>query len=207
MASAGSISGWQKAGHRVPPVPRHGHGRRHAGPRRSAGLAPLPGLVVAGGLPGDDVQPVVRVDDGDQARQRAELIVVVVLGRARPGVVGHAAGRVGDPGALLGEFQGGPLGLGEHRGLPPGRDQVEPELAFPGGQRVLGVHVGAHAAAVDLAGPQLHQFLRGRWQGRVGQDRARRVEVLGELRRDGVIEVAEPGFHRDLLAVAVVTPP
>jgi hypothetical protein len=40
------------------------------------------------------------------------LVLVVVLGRVRPGLVGDTTGGVGDAGALLGQFQGGPLGLG-----------------------------------------------------------------------------------------------
>ena len=53
-----------------------------------------------------------------------------MLGRVGPGLVGDAAGRVGDAGALLGELQGGPLGLGEDRRLPPGGDQVDPDRAL-----------------------------------------------------------------------------
>jgi hypothetical protein len=45
--------------------------------------------------------------------------VVVVLGRVGPGLVGDAPGGVGDAGALFGQFQGGPLGLGEDGCLPP----------------------------------------------------------------------------------------
>ncbi len=59
-----------------------------------------------------------------------------MLGGVRPGLVGDAAGGVGDAGALLGELQGRPLGIGEDYRLPPYRDQVEPDRAFP---RVLGV--------------------------------------------------------------------
>src|SRR6266571_4454880 len=70
--------------------------------RGEAASAPLAGLVVPGRLPGDDVQAVVEVDEGDEGHQRRELVVVVVLGRVRPGLVGDPAGGVGDAGALLG---------------------------------------------------------------------------------------------------------
>src|SRR6266568_8355380 len=77
---------------------------------------------------------------------------------ATPALVGDTTtGGVGDAGALLSEFQSGPLGLGEDLRLPPHRDEVEPHLAFPSVFGVLGVHVGAGGAAVDLAGPDLHQ--------------------------------------------------
>jgi predicted SnoaL-like aldol condensation-catalyzing enzyme len=127
----------------------------------------LAGLVVAGGLLGDDVHAVEGVDDGDEAHQGGELVLVVVLGGVRPGLVGDATGRVGDAGALLGQFQGGALGVGEDLGLPPGRDQVEAHRGLPGVRGVLGVHVGAEAAAVDLAGAELHQLLRRGRQRRV----------------------------------------
>src|SRR6516162_8115898 len=81
--------------------------------RGAGGSSPLAGLVVAGGLPGDDVDTVVGVDEGDERHQRGELVIVVVLGRVRPGLVGDATGAVGDAGALLGEFQRSPFGLGE----------------------------------------------------------------------------------------------
>jgi hypothetical protein len=72
-------------------------------------------------------------------------------------------------------------------------------------QGVLGVHVGAEAAAVDLAGPEPHQFLRRGRQGGIMQNGCRRVDVLDELHRQGAAEVIETGVHRHLLAVLRVT--
>jgi hypothetical protein len=80
--------------------------------------SPLSGLVVTALVLGDDVEPVVGVDERDQAHQRGELVGVVVFGRVRPGLVGDAAGGVGDAGALLGELEGGPLGVGEDLSRP-----------------------------------------------------------------------------------------
>jgi WhiB family redox-sensing transcriptional regulator len=65
-------------------------------------LPPLAGLVVAGGLLGDDVHAVPGVDTSDEAHQSCELVLVVVLGGIRPCLVGHPAGGVGEAGALLG---------------------------------------------------------------------------------------------------------
>jgi hypothetical protein len=159
------------------------------------GLSPLPRLVVTGGVAGDHVEAVVGVDQGDEAHQGAELVVVVVLGRVRPGLIADAARGVSDAGALLGELQGGPLGLGEDRRLPPRRDQVQPHPALPGVLGVLGVHVGAGGAAVDLAGPDLNEFLRHRRQRRLGHDPARRVDVLAELRQDRAVAVVKTSVH------------
>src|SRR6266540_3227443 len=112
------------------------------------------------GLLDDDVEAVGGVDEGDEGHQGGELVLVVVLGGVRPGLVGGTTGRVGDAGALLGQLQGGALGVGEHRGLPPGRDQVEAGGGLSGVRGVLGVHVGAEAAAIDLTGAERHQVLR-----------------------------------------------
>ncbi|MEV4161954.1 hypothetical protein [Nonomuraea dietziae] len=56
------------------------------------------GLVVAAGHPVDDAEPVVGVDQGDDQHQGGELVVVVMLGGVGPGLVGDAAGAVGDAG-------------------------------------------------------------------------------------------------------------
>jgi pimeloyl-ACP methyl ester carboxylesterase/DNA-binding CsgD family transcriptional regulator len=65
-------------------------------------LSLLPGLVVTGGLRGSDVYAVAGVDQSDKRHERRELVIVVVLGRARPGLAGDPAGGIGDAGALLG---------------------------------------------------------------------------------------------------------
>jgi hypothetical protein len=52
-------------------------------------LFPLAGLVVAFRLPGDDVHPVVHVDEGDERHERGELILIVVFRRGLPGLVGQ----------------------------------------------------------------------------------------------------------------------
>jgi DNA-binding CsgD family transcriptional regulator len=57
--------------------------------------------------------------EGDEAHQGGELVLVLVLGGIRPGLVRDPTGRVGDAGALLRQLQGGALDIGEHRGLPP----------------------------------------------------------------------------------------
>src|SRR6266540_3236850 len=62
--------------------------------------------------------------EGDEGHQGGELVLVVVLGGVRPGLVGGTTGRVGDAGALLGQLQGGALGVGEHRGLTRRRGPV-----------------------------------------------------------------------------------
>jgi hypothetical protein len=65
---------------------------------------------------------------------------------------------------------GPPLGIGEGCRLPPCRDQVEPDRAFPRVPGVFGVRVGAGGAAVDLAGSDLQQRLR---RGPAGSNRSR----------------------------------
>jgi hypothetical protein len=84
--------------------------------------SPLAGLVVTSGLLGDDVHPVVGVDESDEAHQCAELFIVVVLGRVRPGFVRDAAA-IREPRSLFRELQSGLFGLGEDGRLSPGGDR------------------------------------------------------------------------------------
>jgi len=62
-------------------------------------LSELAGLVVAAALLGDDAQAVGGVDEGDETCQGGELVLVVVLGGIRPGLVRDPAGRISDAGA------------------------------------------------------------------------------------------------------------
>jgi hypothetical protein len=147
----------------------------------------------------DDVPSVEGVDQSDERHQGGELVLVVVLGGMGPGLVGDAAGGVGEAGALLRQLQSGSLGVGEHRGLTPGRDEVEARRGLAGVSGVLGVHVGAEAAAVDLAGPDLHQLLRRGRQRRVGDDLSGRDDVPRELAGERDSEQIQASSHDDLL--------
>ena len=118
----------------------------------------------------------------------------IVLGGVRPDLVGDTTA-VGDPGALLGQLQGSTLGVGEHRGLAPRRDQVQARRGLPGVRRVLGVHVEAETTAIDLAGANPHQFLRRGRQGRVIDDRACRRDVLDGFEPDRVVEEVQASIH------------
>ena len=62
--------------------------------------------------------------------ERGELVLVVVVGGIGADLVGHTSA-VGDAGALLGQRQGGTLGVGEHGGLEPRRDQVQARSRSP----------------------------------------------------------------------------
>ncbi len=106
------------------------------------------------------------------ATKGPQLLLVIMLRGVGPDFIGNAVGRVGDTGALLGELQRCTLCIGEHRCLPPGRHQVEPQLAFTGRNGVLCVHVGAETTAIDLAGPEFHQLL-SQVAGRVDSLRVR----------------------------------
>ena len=55
-------------------------------------LRKLAGLIVAGGLLGDDVPAVEGVDHGDEGHQGGELILVIVLGGVHPGIIGDTTG-------------------------------------------------------------------------------------------------------------------
>src|SRR5882757_1872427 len=127
-----------------------------------------------------------------------------MLGRVRPDLVSDTTGSIGEPGALLGELQGGPFGLGEYGRFAPGRDQVEPYRALPRLRRVLEVGVQTGPAAVDLAGPDLHQRPRRRRQRRLTHGSTGRDEVLQKLRGSRIAVVVDAGVHAELLVVDVV---
>ena len=90
----------------------------------------------------------------------ASAALVVVPGGLVPDLVGYRVGPVGQPGDGLGERQRGAFGVGEVRRLPPGRYGEEPLVGFAGLPGAAGVHVDADAAAVDLAGAQVHELDR-----------------------------------------------
>ena len=64
-----------------------------------------PGLT--GNLPRGDVEPVPDVDAGDGQNQRAQLLLVEVVGRYIPDLVRHRIRTVGDAGRRLGQSQRG----------------------------------------------------------------------------------------------------
>src|ERR1700722_2500471 len=80
------------------------------------------GLPGAGWLAGDAVEAVEDVGDGDLEDQGGEALLVVVLGRLVPDLVGYRGRAVGQAGGGLGECEGGALGVGEVGGLAPGGD-------------------------------------------------------------------------------------
>jgi hypothetical protein len=64
---------------------------------------------------------------------------------------------------------------------------------------VLGVHVDAETAAIDLAGADLHQLLRRDRQRRVSEHLARRDDVPAEPSCDRVAEEIQASIHGALL--------
>jgi hypothetical protein len=61
--------------------------------------------VVTSGLPDDDVRAVDGVHERDEAHQRGELVLVIMLGGIRPGLVRDTVGRVGNAGALFRQLE------------------------------------------------------------------------------------------------------
>ena len=129
------------------------------------------GVVEAGPAAERSLHAVVSVNQGDEGNQRCQLVLVVVVDRVRPGLVGghRPRRRCACP---VPSAPWPPARPGERRGLTPGRDQVETYRGLPAARGVFGVHVGAEAAAVDLVGPDLHQFLRRGRQSRLRDDLA-----------------------------------
>src|SRR5262245_47313616 len=118
--------------------------------------------------------------------------------------------RVGDRpfgrlGHRLGPGERAALAVGVEGGLAPGVEQVEPLLGLAGRAGVLGMHIDAVGAAVDLRGPQLHQM-----QEPVLQPAAAEVDLQAEQGPDGAggrLRVIEPGLHRQYSLNSAVAPP
>lgn len=74
-----------------------------------------------------------------------------------------------EAGELLGPGQGGALAWGEVRGFLPDAERLQALLGLAGLARVVGVHVHAVGAAVDLRGAQIDQFDQRTLQAGLGQ--------------------------------------
>jgi len=142
--------------------------------------------------PEADGQPVPGVDRADQHGQ-----VDLLGGGEVPGellVIPVGSMGLGHQGQGLGPGEGGPLPVVEERRFPPGVEEVEPLLRLAAGAGILGVHVEAEGAAVDLRGAGLHQLDQAVLQPAVLQDL---FELHHRLQgAGGDFEGHQPGFHR-----------
>ena len=103
-----------------------------------------------------DVEPVGAVDGDDRQRQVGEFF----FGELRARLLVHLVRRMalGDQRQRFGPSQRRALALAVERRFIPGVEQIKPLFAFARGAQLLGVHVDAVGAAVDLRGAQLDQF-------------------------------------------------
>ena len=107
------------------------------------------GLVVARGVAERDIEPVPRVDGDDAQRQLRELLVAEFF----PSLVVHLVGDflVGQAGDRFGPGKGGALArVIQIRDLAPGREHVNALLRLAARTQILGMHVEAVGASVDL---------------------------------------------------------
>ncbi|MNH29657.1 hypothetical protein D3C79_899040 [compost metagenome] len=72
--------------------------------------------------------------------------------------------QVGQARQALGPGQGGAFARGEVGGFFPDAEGLQTRLGFPGLARIVGVHVDAVRAAIDLRGPQADQLKQRRFQ-------------------------------------------
>src|SRR5215472_12666937 len=111
---------------------------------------------------------------------------------------------VGDQGQRLGPGQRRPLALAVERRLAPGVEQIEPLLVLAGCAQLLGVHVDAMGAAVDLRRPQLHQLEQAMLKAAAVDEGMQFGNRLGGRGR-GQAEI-HPGFHASLPMSSDVAP-
>ena len=99
-------------------------------------------------LPKADGQAVPAVDGDDRPGQRDLLCGVELTCDLGIDIIGRAA--LGQEGERLGPGEGRPLAWAEDRRFTPDGDEVEPLRLLAHRLGVLGVHVHAVGAAVDL---------------------------------------------------------
>src|SRR5271166_177987 len=109
-------------------------------------------------LPGSGVNAVEQVGRGDHQDDRGEALLVVVVSRLVPDLVWYRVRPVAEASGGLGQGQGGALSVGEVGRLPPRRHREQPLIGLASLLRLLGAHVNAGAAAIDLAGAQVDKL-------------------------------------------------
>ena len=121
---------------------------------------------------------------------------------APPGLVGDVI--IGLQGHRFGKGQRGPLALREVGRLPPRRQGVEPLLALPDRAGILGVHVDAVGAAVELRGAYADQLAQAGIEVDPVQLLGRGVVQVGEGAREVGGVVSKSRRTRDRLGCRVV---
>src|SRR5690606_18441433 len=158
---------------------RYACSRPHVSPWRRH--PPLPPHAIAPDLaPEPDGKSVPGVDGSDRQRQVDQLLLVEVLPHALVELVGNVVLR--DERQGFRPLESRPLALAVERSLAPRRQQVEALLGLPCCARVLGVHVDAVRAAVELRGACLDQF-----EERVLETAAPHVRLQLAERRDSFV--------------------
>ena len=146
-----------------------------------------------------DVEPVGAVDGDDRQRQVGKLFFGKLRARLLVDIIRRMA--FGDQRQRLGPGQGGALALAVERRFLPGVEQIKPLLAFAGGAQLLGVHVDAVGAAVDLRGAQLDEFKQRMFEAAAVDKGMQLADGFGALR--GRFAKIHAGFHghRSLLCI------
>ncbi len=99
-----------------------------------------------------------------ETTRAAQRLLLVEPRRLVPDIVGHGVRAVAHPGDGFRERQRCALGLAEIGRVAPGGDGEDALVALAGLLELARVHVGAEAAAVDLARAQMDELPRHRRQ-------------------------------------------
>src|SRR5581483_11936327 len=148
---------------------------------RSLGRLPRPRPVAAGYRSKRDIEPVGAVDRHDRQREVGKFPLVELRAGELIDRIGDMA--FGDARDRLGPCQSGAFARAIKRRLLPGVEQIKALLAFAGGAQLLGVHVDAMRAAVDLRGTQLHQLEQRMVETATVDEGVELADRLGPFRR------------------------
>jgi hypothetical protein len=144
-----------------------------------------------------DRNPVPRVDRHDRVVQIDQFLIRELPPHAFEHLIGHVP--IGDERDRLGPFQRRPFAIAVERTFAPRRQAVKPLLSLTGGPGVLGVHVDAEGAPIDLRRAKLDQLDQRPLQARAVQVKLQRNQCLVTVGRDGLR--VETGLHRRLLSI------
>ena len=105
-----------------------------------------------------DTDPVPGIDRCNRHDQIDELFLVKMLADAFVYLCRNAGlGQLGD---ALCQFDDGPFLVGIYRNFAPHGQKEEAVHAFAHGEQILGMHIHAEGATVDLGCPELNDFVQ-----------------------------------------------
>src|SRR6185437_7100920 len=140
-----------------------------------------------------NIEAVRPVDSRYRNRQVGKFLLAELRARCLIYLIRNVA--VGDQRDRLGPGQRGAFAVTVERRFTPHAEQIKPLFALAVGPQLLGVHVDAMTAAIDLRSSELHQFEKGMFEAAFANEDMQIADRLGALRR--CLAEIHSSFHGD----------